>query len=130
MQLNVGDFASIKRIIKSEDILEFARVSNDFNPIHLDDEYAKNTLFKNRIAHGMLVSSMISALIANKLPGPGAIYLSQELRFKAPVFVDDEITAKAEVIEIIKPTLYKLRTTCEKQDGTIAIEGVAVIKFG
>lgn len=109
------------------DIEDFARISMDRNPIHLDEAYAANTQFKHRIAHGFLVSSFISAVIAEQLPGEGSIYVSQTLNFRKPVFVDDLITAQVKVLEILKPNLYRLETLCRNQANDVVISGEAVV---
>ena len=128
--LKVGDHASLKRTISAADIQAFAEVSLDHNPLHLDEEYAAGTLFKQRIAHGMLGASMFSALIAHQLPGLGSIYLSQTLKFTRPVFIGDELTATLEVVELRqdKP-ICTLKTTCTNQKGEVVIEGEAVVKY-
>jgi len=92
--------ADYVRVVKEEDIQLFADVSGDTNPVHLDQDYAAETMFKQRIAHGMLSASYISTVLGTILPGPGAIYLSQTLRFKAPVFIGAEVTARLTVSEI------------------------------
>ena len=94
----VGESASLSREISQADILDFASLSGDLNPIHVDESFAKNSFFGGIIAHGMLVSSLISSVLGNELPGPGAIYLSQDLRFLAPVRPGDTVTATVEVI--------------------------------
>ena len=99
-ELKVGQKATITKKFEDADLRAFAEVSLDTNPIHLDEEYAKTTIFGKRIVHGILTSGLISAVLANKLPGPGTIYLGQELRFTAPVFLGDEITAECEIAEI------------------------------
>ena len=124
----LGQMASITKKITEEDITVFSQISLDVNPVHLDDEFAKKTIFEKRIAHGFLVGSLISAVIANKLPGVGSIYLKQELNFKRPVFIGDQITAEVEVIEIVKPTVYRLATRCINQEGHVVIDGYAIIK--
>ena len=126
----IGDSISSSRVFTLDDITHFAEVSGDHNPIHLDDNYAATTRFGRRIVHGMLVASSISAIIANQLPGTGSVYLSQTLKFKAPVFPGDEISTEVEVIDIRsdKP-IATLRTTCTKIDGTIVIDGEAVVLF-
>jgi 3-hydroxybutyryl-CoA dehydratase len=128
MKLNVGDTAEITKRITSSDVESFAGVSGDYNPIHLDDDFAKNTRFGRRIAHGMLTASLISSVIANKLPGEGSIYLGQTLQFVTPVFLDDEITARVTVKEIRegKP-IVKLETTCANQRNEIVIRGEATV---
>lgn len=124
----IGQKASLRKVITQEDVIRFSEISMDSNPIHLDDEYAKTTIFGRKIVHGFLVGSFISAVLANKLPGHGSIYLNQEMNFKKPVFIGDEITAEVEVVEIIKPTIYKLATKCMNQNGDIVIDGFAFIK--
>lgn len=128
--LKVGDNASLKRIIGAADVDAFAEVSQDYNPIHVDEAYASKTVFGQRIVHGMLVASMISALIANHLPGLGSIYLSQTLNFTNPVYIGDEITATVEVIKLRqdKP-ICTLKTTCTNRKGDAVIEGEAVVKY-
>ena len=100
MHLKAGDTASISREISDEDIREFAKLSGDFNPLHLDDEFARTTRFGRRIAHGMLGASLISTALGTKLLGEGAIYLSQTLQFLAPIFPGDTVTAKVTVTKI------------------------------
>ncbi len=97
--INVGDTTSYKRLITNREIEAFAAISGDHNPLHLDPEYAAKTEFGECIAHGMLSGAFISAAIAMQLPGPGSVYLSQNLRFLAPVFLGDTITAELQVIE-------------------------------
>jgi 3-hydroxybutyryl-CoA dehydratase len=107
----------------------FAGVSGDFNPAHVDEEYAKKTFFKTRIAHGMLSAGFISAVLAHKLPGPGTIYLRQELDFTAPVKIGDTITATAEVIDIDRENKQvTLKTVCTNQKDKVVINGTAVVK--
>jgi 3-hydroxybutyryl-CoA dehydratase len=126
--MTVGQTAEYIRTITEKDILTFAEVSGDHNPIHLDENYAKQTLFKGRIAHGMLSASFISTVIAKELPGPGTIYLSQKLEFKRPVRIGDTITTK---VEIIKKQDDKkritLKTICLNQDDLNVIMGEAVV---
>ena len=98
--LKVGQSAQYKRKITEEDIDLFSKVSGDNNPVHLDEEFAKHSIFKKRIAHGFLSGSLISTVIATKLPGPGSIYLNQTIKFLAPVFIGDTVVAKVTVKEI------------------------------
>ena len=116
MKFKVGDSAEITKKITEADIEAFAEVTGDHNPIHLDETFAKTTRFGRRIAHGMLTASLISSVLANKLPGEGSVYLGQTLQFVAPVFPGDEITARVTVKEIRedKPIL-KLDTICINQ---------------
>ena len=127
-QLNIGDKASFAKQITESDVLRFAEVTGDRNPIHLDPEYASKTRFKERIAHGMLTASLISAAISTRLLGPGSIYVSQSLEFKAPVKLGDVIQAEVELIEKIPgKNLVRLKTTCRNQDGIVVIDGEAII---
>jgi 3-hydroxybutyryl-CoA dehydratase len=126
-QLNIGDKASLTKQITESDVLRFAEVTGDRNPIHLDPEYASKTRFKERIAHGMLIASLISAAISTRLLGPGTIYVSQSLEFKAPVKLGDVIQAEVELIEKIpEKNRVRLKTTCRNQDGTVVIDGEAI----
>jgi len=126
MKFKLGDSAFFSKKITDTDIQQFADVSGDHNPLHLDDKFAKQTRFGRRIAHGMLGASLISAVIANELPG--SIYLGQTLKFVAPVFPDDTLTAKVTVVSIRedKP-IVKLETICTNQHGETIIRGEATI---
>jgi 3-hydroxybutyryl-CoA dehydratase len=127
-QLNIGEKASLRKQIREADVLRFAEVTGDKNPIHIDPEYARQTRFKERIAHGMLTASLISAVIGTRLPGPGNIYVSQTLEFKAPVKFGDVIEAEVEIIEKIpERNRVRLKTVCRNQDGTVVLEGEAVV---
>jgi acyl dehydratase len=128
MTMKVGDSAEITKTIEQSDIDAFARVTGDHNPVHVDEEFAKTTRFGRRIAHGMLTASLISAVLANHLPGEGSVYLGQTLKFVAPVFPGDEITARVTIREIRedKPIL-KLETVCVNQRDEIVIRGEATV---
>lgn len=128
MRLKVGDAATRSRTITDEDIRAFAELTGDRNPVHLDDEYAAGTRFGRRIAHGMLAASLISATLANELPGRGSVYLGQSLRFVAPVLPGDTVTARVEVTKVRedKP-IVTLETVCTNQRGERLIEGEAVV---
>ncbi len=128
MKFKVGDSAEITKTIEQSDINAFADVTGDHNPVHVDEEFAKTTRFGKRIAHGMLTASLISAVLANKLPGAGSVYLGQTLQFVAPVFPGDEITARVTVKEIRedKP-IVKLETICVNQRDEIVIRGEATV---
>jgi len=128
MKFKPGDTASISKTITDDDIQKFADASGDHNPLHLDDEFAKSTRFGRRIAHGMLSASLISAVIANQLPGQGSIYLGQTLKFVAPVFPGDTITARVTVISIRDDkAVMKLETVCANQHGEVVIKGEATV---
>jgi 3-hydroxybutyryl-CoA dehydratase len=128
MTFKVGDSAEITKTIEQADIDTFAGVTGDHNPVHVDEEFAKTTRFGRRIAHGMLTASLISSVLANKLPGEGSVYLGQTLQFVAPVFAGDEVTARVTVKEIRedKPIL-KLETICMNQRDEVVIRGEATV---
>ena len=128
MNPRVGDTASISRKITDRDIFAFAEITDDHNPVHLDEHFAKQTRFGRRIAHGMLSASLISTVLGTELPGQGSIYLSQTLQFLAPVYIDDTVTAQVTVIAVRedKP-IVTLETVCENQRGETVIRGEAVL---
>lgn len=126
-QLKIGQRAQFSKTISESDVYMFAGVTGDMNPAHLDMEYAKGTVFKERIAHGMLSASLISTVLGMELPGKGTIYLCQELKFVSPVHFGDTITAMVEVIEKDeKRDRVTLKTTCFNQSGGIVVEGEAI----
>jgi 3-hydroxybutyryl-CoA dehydratase len=125
--LRLGDKASTGKTITEADILLFAAVSTDTNPVHLNAEVAAGSVFKQRVAHGMLSAGLISAVLGTKLPGPGTIYLSQSLRFRAPVKIGDTVTATVEVTALdAEKKRATLRTVCTVGGQTV-IEGEAVV---
>ena len=127
-RFEIGQKAQTSKTITETDVILFAGVSTDINPVHLDEEAAKQGIFGKRVAHGILVSGLISAVLGNKLPGPGSIYMGQDLKFLAPVFIGDTITAEVEIIELIpEKSRIKLNTTCTNQDGKVVISGTALI---
>lgn len=128
MKFKPGDTASLSRTISDDDIRAFAKATGDHNPLHLDEEFAKQTRFGRRVAHGMLSASLISAVIANELPGEGSIYLGQTLRFVAPVFPGDTVTARITVTSIRedKP-IIKLETICTNQHDEVVVKGEATV---
>jgi len=127
--LNVGDKASLCKAFSEEEVFQFANISTDRNPLHLDTEFGEASIFGQRIVHGMLVASLFSGLIGMTLPGEGSIYLGQSLTFKAPVAIDEEVTASVEIINIRpdKP-IVTIRTICTNAKGMVVIEGEAVVK--
>lgn len=125
MEIKIGDHYSICFLISEKMIKDFATITGDKNPIHLDNEFAKKTIFKKRIAQGFLVGSLISSVLGNHFPGNGTIYLSQSLRFVKPVFINDKIKVRIDVIEITKNNWLKLKTECTNQLGEVVIIGEA-----
>jgi 3-hydroxybutyryl-CoA dehydratase len=128
MTFKAGDSAEVSKTITEEDVRAFAELTGDRNPVHLDEEYASTTRFGRRIVHGMLGASLISAVLANELPGRGSVYLSQTLRFTAPVFIGDTVTARVTVTRVRedKPVVT-LETVCTNQRGERVVEGEAVV---
>jgi 3-hydroxybutyryl-CoA dehydratase len=126
--IQIGDKASMAKTVSEHDVYTFAGVTGDFNPVHVNAEFAKQTMFKERIAHGMLSAGFISAVLGTTLPGANSIYLSQEMFFKAPVKIGDTVTATVEVLEKIeeKKRLI-LKTTVTNQDGVVVVDGKATI---
>jgi 3-hydroxybutyryl-CoA dehydratase len=109
--LEVGQEASMSRIVSEADIVAYAALSGDYNPVHLDAEFAAKTIFKERIAHGILSAGYISAIFGMKLPGPGAIYISQTLFFKGPVKIDDRVESLVRIVELV-PDKKRARFEC------------------
>ncbi|MDM8537855.1 MaoC family dehydratase [Desulfobacterales bacterium HSG17] len=127
-EIKVEDFAEFAKTISESDVYMYAGITGDLNPAHINEAYAEKTFFKTRIAHGMLTAGFISAILGMQLPGPGTIYMKQDLKFMAPVRIGDTIVARAEVTEVIEEkNRIKLRTTCTNQEGTIVLDGEAVV---
>lgn len=125
--LSVGQSAEMTHVVGEADIQAFAAVSGDENPVHLDAEYAKTTSFGERIAHGMLSGAYISAVLGTKLPGPGAIYLNQSLRFRRPVRIGDAVTARVTVKALDERRGHvTLETVCEV-GGKAVVDGEALV---
>ncbi len=126
--IQIGDFAVFSKTISESDVYLYGGISGDFNPAHVNAVEAEKGMFGERIAHGMLTASFISTVLGTHLPGPGTIYLGQELSFKRPVKFGDTIEAKVEVIErIVEKNRLILRTTCTNQHGEIVIDGKATV---
>jgi 3-hydroxybutyryl-CoA dehydratase len=125
--LKVGDSASFSKTVTAADIDLFAQVTGDTNPVHLDEAYAAKTMFKGRIAHGMLSAGFISTVLGTKLPGPGAIYLKQELTFRAPVKIGDTVTATATVTEVIADKKRAAFKTVVTVGDTVVVDGAALL---
>jgi 3-hydroxybutyryl-CoA dehydratase len=127
--IKVGDRDSVSKTITEGDIVTYAGITGDFNPVHINAEFASESMFKERIAHGMLVSGFISAVIGYHLPGPNTIYLGQELKFTAPVKIGDTVTAEVTVTEKRDDKrILKLKTIVTNQRGEIVVDGSAVVK--
>lgn len=127
-ELQIGDAAEFSKTVSEADIYLYAGITGDFNPAHVNAAYAEKTFFKARIAHGMLSAGFISTILGTLLPGPGTIYLKQELRFLAPVRIGDTITARAEVTaKVEEKNKITLKTTCSNQDGTLVLDGEALV---
>lgn len=125
--LTVGQSAEFSKQVSDADVHSFAEVTGDRNPVHLDDEAAARTRFGGRIAHGMLSAGIVSAAIAGKLPGPGSVYLSQTMKFTAPVRIGDTVTASITVLELLSKNRVRLATTCRNQSGETVLDGEAVV---
>jgi len=123
----VGQSAEMTKVITEEDVFLFAGITGDRNPVHISKEFAAKTRFGERIAQGILTAGLISAVLGMKLPGPGSLYVSQTLSFLGPVKIGDEITARAEVMEVISEKRLKLKTQCINQRKEVVLEGEAII---
>ena len=126
-ELEVGQAAELAKTVTEADVVLFAGVTGDFNPVHMDAVAAEASRFGGRIAHGMLSAAFISTVLGMKLPGPGTIYLSQSLRFTAPVRIGETVTARVEVAELLPKRRVRLATMVTTRDGTTAVEGEAVV---
>ena len=128
MDLKIGDSFSTSRLVTDEIIRKFADVSGDYNPIHLDEEFAAKTRFGKRIAHGMLSGAFISAVLGNEFRERKIIYLSQTMKFVAPVFIDDTVTATGTITNIREDKgIVTLETTCTNQNGETLVKGEAAV---
>lgn len=125
--LAVGQTAEYMKTVSDGDVMAFAEITGDFNPVHVDEQAAAKSRFRGRIAHGMLSAGLVSAAIANKLPGSGSIYLAQSLRFTAPVRINDTITVLLTITELLSKNRVKLSTTCRNQNGETVLDGEATI---
>ena len=127
-ELKVGDTAEFTKTVSEADIYMYAGVTGDVNPAHIDEVHASKTFFKTRIAHGMLLAGFVSTVVGNRLPGYGTIYVRQEVNFLSPVRIGDTVTARAEVVEVIKEkNRVRLKTTCTNQNGTTVVDGEALV---
>ncbi|GAB6086858.1 MaoC family dehydratase [Alkaliphilus crotonatoxidans] len=127
-ELRIGEIAAFEKTISESDVYLYAGITGDMNPAHINERAASETAFNGRIVHGMLTAGLISAVLGMQLPGPGSIYLGQELKFLAPVRIGDTIKAKVEITEIFpEKNRVTLRTTCENQEGKLVMDGFAKI---
>ncbi|MFL2679708.1 MAG: MaoC family dehydratase [Alphaproteobacteria bacterium] len=127
--LSVGQSVSLQKKITEKDIMDFSTLTGDTNPVHVNDDFAKKTIFKERIAHGFLSASLISTVIATKLPGPGSIYLSQNLKFLAPVFIDDEVVTKVTIknIDLLKKRVLLITESFISEKKIITGEALVLV---
>jgi 3-hydroxybutyryl-CoA dehydratase len=127
-EMQVGESASFTKTISESDVYLFAGITGDFNPVHVDQAAAEASPFKQRIAHGILTAGLISTVQGMQLPGPGAIYVSQSLKFRKPVFFGDTITATVEVAELVRErNRVRLSTRCTNQRGEVVAEGESIL---
>jgi len=127
-ELRVGDRAEFTKTLSETDVYLYAGITGDLNPAHINEEYAGKTFFKTRIVHGMLLGGLISGVLGSRLPGPGTIYIRQDLQFLAPVRMGDTVTAAVEVAEInTEQKRVRLKTTCTNQEGSLVLEGEALV---
>lgn len=128
-EMEVGQSASMSKTVTEADIILFAGITGDFNPAHIDEEYAKNSMFKGRIAHGMLSAGFISATLAMKLPGPGSIYLGQSMKFKAPVRINDTVKTTVTITDInVEKKIVKLETVCSVGEAQVVVGECTMMK--
>jgi len=128
MNISIGQRFSTSRKVTDALVRQFAEVSGDYNPIHLDDEFAKSTRFGRRIAHGMLSGAFISAVLGNEFRGMKIVYLSQTLKFTAPVYLGDTVTATATVTSIREDNgIVTLETVCTNQNGEVLVKGESAV---
>ena len=126
--INIGDSASVAKTVTETDVYLFAGITGDLNPAHTNEVASAQTMFKGRIAHGMLSAGLISTVLGMYLPGPGTIYMGQELKFTAPVCIGDTITATGTVVEInVEKNRCKIETVCTNQDGKVVTTGMATV---
>lgn len=125
--LRVGDSGSFSKIVTEADVLAFAGASGDFNPLHIDEEYARKSVFGRRVAHGILTAAIISTVLGGEIPGLGTIFVDLQIRFLKPVFFGDTMTARATVTEIINPKRVRLMVACTNQRGEDVAIGSAIV---
>lgn len=130
MSYQIGETATVSKTISESDVYLFSGISGDFNPVHVNKVHAQDSLFGRQIAHGFLVGSLLSNAIGMKLPGPGTIYMEQDLKFKKPVYIGDTVTASLQVLEVINEAkgILKLLTQVKNQTDELVIDGYAIVK--
>lgn len=129
MDYFVGQVASVSKTISETDVYNFAGICGDFNPVHVNEQEAVKSIFGQRVAHGMLVASFISTVLGMHLPGPGTIYMGQEMRFCKPVYIGDTITAQVKIVELGAKGNAELETIVFNQNGEIVLSGSAKVKL-
>lgn len=125
--LKVGDTGSFSKKISEKDVFEFADATGDFNPLHIDEEYAKRTVFGHRIAHGILTAGIISTVLGGEIPGLGTVFVEMHIKFLKPVYFGDTMTATGTVMEIINPKRVRLMVSCHNQHGEDVAVGNAIV---
>ena len=128
METYVGQTATASRKFDAQSVMDYAKLTGDFNPVHFEETYAAQTIFKKPIVQGPFVLTLVTTLFANELPGPGSVYLSHNVQFIAPVYYNDVITATLEVIEINAKNHIFIQTVCTNQHGNTVLKGVARLK--
>ena len=131
MALKIGEVAEMSKTVTEKDILDYADMTGDYNPIHVDEEAAKKTIFGGRIAHGVYALGLVSAVLGTKMPGYGTIFLGQNVNYRLPIRIGDTIRAICEVSEIIneKKGIYRINTVCVNQNEEVVLDGDAVVKY-
>ena len=127
--LKIGYSKSLKQKVTDKMVTEFAKITGDYNKVHLDEEYASKTIFKHRIAHGFLYGSFISKMLGTKFPGNGTVYQFQEMKFLKPVYINDILKVSITVLEKLSKGRLKLKTDIFKQDGGLVLEGIAIVSL-
>lgn len=129
MKITPGDIHTYYKVFTIEDVKKYADLTGDFNPIHFDEDYTKNTQFKKPIIHGPLLLTFVTTLFAKEIPGPGSVYLGHELKFLAPVYPNETIKIELEVIEVNSKNHIFIKTNCFNEENIKVLEGVARLKI-
>ncbi|MHC5108738.1 MAG: MaoC family dehydratase [Planctomycetota bacterium] len=125
--LEIGDTGSFSKTITEEDVFNFAHISGDYNPLHIDEEYARRSVFEQRVAHGILTAGIMSTVLGSEIPGVGTIFVELQIRFLKPVYFGDTVKATATVIEIINPKRVRLMVACQNGKGEDVAIGNAIV---